>query len=195
MDGPAPKRFNDHSGSASMLSSNSPLSISLSEEATLRKVRYSVSDVYKMQLAAPIGWLLVIGLVWSRHVSNDVVLWAAGFAVVLAGLLWKLDRMRGGQGSVPHRIGWLHALAALDGLAWGALPFFTFGQDTILDNWLITLLCGIAVLNAPARALIPTAYGAQLGASGSPRRSIARCIGACPAFPRWWQGSRCFSAC
>lgn len=175
-----------------MLSSNSPLSIRLAEEAALRSLRLSISDVYKTQLAAPIGWMLVVGLVWSRTRPDDVMVWVAGFGVVLIGMLWKLKRMRDGEGSVSHRIAWLHALAALDGLAWGVLPFFSFGIDSILDNWIVTLLCGVAAVNAPARALVATAYATQLAGLWIPVMVYAALNWSRPGFPQMTAGITIF---
>lgn len=89
----------------------------LLDQVKHESVRYTFEHVFRMQLTTPLGWLLVLGLVWSRVPAGRTLVWTAGFAVLLGFILAKLWQLRGTQESQGNRIAWLHVLAALDGLA------------------------------------------------------------------------------
>jgi diguanylate cyclase (GGDEF)-like protein len=126
------------------------------------KVRHTIEHVFKTQTTTPLGWLFVVGLVWSRAPLGPTLAWIAAFSLLLVVILAWLWRLRSDRGPLERKIAWLHVLAALDGLGWGSLPLFIFGVDAVLDGWLVTVLCGVAAVNGPPRALIPTAYATQL---------------------------------
>ena len=126
------------------------------------KVRATVEYVFKMQMTAPLGWLLVLGLVWTRAPLTPTLNWIACFAVLLAIIMNGLAALRRRSMSLRRKRFWLHVLAGIDGLGWGSMPLFSFGDDLILSSWLVTVLCGVAAVNGPPRALLSTSYATQL---------------------------------
>jgi diguanylate cyclase (GGDEF)-like protein len=140
------------------------LSEDLLEQVEREQVRYTIQHVYKTQTTTPLGWLLVLGLVSTRTSTGPTMIWIAAFGALLLFILVQLRRLRSRPQSHARKVAWLHGLAALDGLGWGVMPHFVFGADANLDSWLVTVLCGVAAINAPPRALLPTAYATQLAA-------------------------------
>ncbi len=138
------------------------------DQVQREKVRHTVSHVLRTQTTTPLGWLLVLGLVATRGPVGQTLAWVATFSVLLAFILVVLWRLRWRPVTLDRKIVWLHVVAAVDGLGWGSLTLFVFGVDIILDSWLVTVLCGVAAVNAPPRALMPTAYATQLAAMWLP---------------------------
>jgi diguanylate cyclase (GGDEF)-like protein len=134
----------------------------LLDQVQREKVRYTIAHVLKTQNTTPLGWMLVIGLASSRVPLGPTLAWTACFAVVLGFIIVLLRMLRSNQEPLARTTIWLHVLAALDGLGWGLLPVFTFAIDVTLDAWLVVMLCGVAAVNAPPRALIPSTYGLHL---------------------------------
>ncbi|KQW39051.1 diguanylate cyclase [Rhizobacter sp. Root404] len=145
-----------------------PLSKDLLDHAHREKVQHTIEQVFTTQATTPLGWLVVLGLVSTRAPVGPTLYWIGCFAVVLAFILERLWRVRSERCSLTRKLAWLHVAAFLDGLAWGSLALFVFGVDGVLDTWLVTTLCGVAAVNAPPRALVLTAYGAQLFAMWLP---------------------------
>ena len=52
----------------------------------------------------------------------------------------------------------LVAIAAIDGIAWGAVCWLVVGYSATLDPWLGTVLCGVAAVNAPVYISYYRAY-------------------------------------
>ncbi len=69
--------------------------------------------------------------------------------------------------SVAQQRIWFDFLAIVDGASWGgAVTLLGYGQ--VSDGWLITLLCGVAAVNAPQRALLMRSYALLLFAMWLP---------------------------
>ncbi|CAM5787146.1 diguanylate cyclase [Rhizobacter fulvus] len=145
-----------------------PLSKDLLDHAHREKVQHTIEQVFTTQATTPLGWLVVLGLVSTRAPVGPTLYWIGCFSVVLAFILERLWHARSERCSPTRKLAWLHVAAFLDGLAWGSLALFVFGVDGVLDTWLVTTLCGVAAVNAPPRALVLTAYGAQLFAMWLP---------------------------
>ncbi len=143
-------------------------SVELNQQVRREKVRHTIEHVIKTQRTTPLGWLVVLGMVSTRTAVGPTLAWIAAFAVLLVMILVPLQRMRSAPDSLDRKTVRLHLVAVLDGLGWGLLPLFVFGVDAVLDSWLVTVLCGVAAVNAPPRALMPTAYAAQLFAMWLP---------------------------
>lgn len=143
-------------------------SVELNQQVRREKVRHTIEHVIKTQKTTPLGWLVVLGMVSTRTAVGPTLAWIAAFAVLLVMILVPLQRMRSAPDSLDRKTVRLHLVAVLDGLGWGLLPLFVFGADAVLDSWLVTVLCGVAAVNAPPRALMPTAYAAQLFAMWLP---------------------------
>ncbi len=147
---------------------SSTTSADLSDQVQRETVRHTVRQAFKTQTTTPLGWLLVLGLVATRAPVGPALAWIGMFSVMLVFILVVLWRLRTRPVAIDRKIVWLRVVAAVDGLGWGSLTFFVFGVDVILDSWLVTVLCGVAAANAPARALLPTTYGTQLVAMWLP---------------------------
>ena len=115
-------------------------------------------------LSTPLGWLLVAWLAWARVPHAQVLAWLGGFACSwLATLALLRSILRAGPDLRRHRARLL-AVAALDGLGWGALGWLIIGYSNSLDSWLGAVLCGVAAVNAPVYITFYRAYAALIAA-------------------------------
>jgi diguanylate cyclase (GGDEF)-like protein len=134
----------------------------LSQAANVERLRQSVEQVTRVQVTSPVGWALVAVLAWNRAPLVHVAWWALGFGIVLVAILAGLAHIRRSGMGVQQGEAWLKALALLDGLAWGAMAWAALGHDPMLDNWLVTVLCGVAAVNSASRVMVIRAFMLQL---------------------------------
>ena len=112
----------------------------------------------------PLGWLLVAWFAWPRVPHAGLLTWLGGFLcswLVAQALLRSIVR----QGPRLERHGArLVAIAAIDGMAWGAVCWLVAGHSATLDPWLGAVLCGVAAVNAPVYITFYRAYAALMAA-------------------------------
>lgn len=115
-------------------------------------------------MTTPLGWLLVAGLAWARAPHANLLQWLGGFFcswLVTLALLRSIVR----EGPTLQRHGGrLVAIAALDGIAWGAVCWLVVGYSGTLDPWLGAVLCGVAAVNAPVYITFYRAYATLMAA-------------------------------
>jgi len=115
-------------------------------------------------LTTPAGWLLVAWFAWGRAPHSHILAWLGGFLCSwLATLALLRSVVRAGPVLRRHR-GSVLAIAAFDGLAWGAMAWLIVGYDGTLDPWLGAVLCGVAAVNAPVYITFYGAYATLIAA-------------------------------
>jgi hypothetical protein len=133
------------------------------EHAALReRLRLSIERARSTQRTAPLGWLVVGWFAWGRSPTVAIATWLALFCVALAVILLVLRRVAARHEDFAWAYPRYVAALALDGLAWGSLCPLLMGHDPVLDTWLVTVLCGVAAVNAPVHIMFRRAYGLQL---------------------------------
>lgn len=113
--------------------------------------------------ASPIGWLLVVGVVYGIVPTERIESWVASFAVGWLCAVWVLSAVtRAGPASKKHR--WAMAFpVCVSGIGWGSMLYWLFTYDHRVDGWLVLILCGVFSVNLPTYITYPRAYR-QLGA-------------------------------
>ncbi len=133
------------------------------EHAALReRLRLSIERARSTQRTAPLGWLVVGWFAWGRSPTVAIATWLTLFCVALAVILLVLRRVAARHQDFAWAYPRYVAALALDGLAWGSLCPILMGHDPVLDTWLVTVLCGVAAVNAPVHIMFRRAYGLQL---------------------------------
>jgi diguanylate cyclase (GGDEF)-like protein len=133
------------------------------EIAALReRLRLSIERARSTQRTAPLGWLVVGWFAWGRSPTLAIAVWLALFCVALGIVLLVLRRVAERHQDFAWAYPRYVAAIGLDGLAWGSLCPLLMGHDPVLDTWLVTVLCGVAAVNAPVHIMFRRAYGLQL---------------------------------
>jgi hypothetical protein len=115
-------------------------------------------------MTTPLGWLLVAWFAWARAPHANLLQWLGGFFcswLLTLALLRSIVR----EGPKLQRHGGrLVAIAALDGIGWGAVCWLVVGYSGTLDPWLGAVLCGVAAVNAPVYITFYRAYATLMAA-------------------------------
>ena len=142
----------------------SPADADLREVAREIGFGQCVQALRSVLLTTPVGWLLVARFAWNRAPHAHVLAWLGGFLctwLVTLALLRSIARQ--GSKLALHRRR-LFAIAALDGVSWGAVAWLLVGYGATLDSWLGAVLCGVAAVNAPVYITYYRAYATLMGA-------------------------------
>lgn len=133
------------------------------EAAALReRLRLSIERARSTQRTAPLGWLVVGWFAWGRSPTPAIVAWLVVFSVALGIILLVLRQVAARHQDFAWAYPRYVAVLGLDGLAWGSMCPLVMGHDAVLDTWLVTVLCGVAAVNAPVHIMFRRAYGLQL---------------------------------
>lgn len=111
----------------------------------------------------PVGWCLVAWMSWGRVPERNLLFWLALFFVVWVVGLLSIDRaLKNGCDQQAHGTR-MQVMAALDGMAWGAVGWLLAGYEVLLDAIMVALLCGVSAVNAQVYVTYIRGYYLQTG--------------------------------
>ena len=135
--------------------------MALQSAAAQKRLGQTIEQAVRTQRTTPIGWGLAVWLVWDAVPMSAVLTWLALFLAALLVILMGLHRLQKHRGDYQRSLTSYTLLTGLDGLAWGMLSQLLLGHDRVVDTWLVTLLCGVAAVNAPVHLMFMRALALQ----------------------------------
>ena len=132
----------------------------IAAEASLAQCVASI----KWQLhSTPIGWILVAWLASNYVPPGPLLVWLGFFSLEWSWSMWKLYRWNTHEQGISKTKRFLITVAALDGMAWGAMVVALFPYSEELNSWMTAILCGIIAVNVASYITYITAFRVLVG--------------------------------